>query len=155
MSPLEKRAHVRRKIRIPILCWETEQDKIRGQGTEIISYDLSVGGLAFISPKLYPLGTLLYVEIHLPGQKSPITGKIKIVHIESVFHKDKYLIGTAYVDIPEEDKSAIADSLEKMNLYNLLERVTTCGASDLHLTMGRPPHDPARWTHHGSFWKHH
>jgi len=155
MSQLEKRTHVRRKIRIPIMCWETEQAKIHGQYTEIISHDLSAGGLAFISTKMYPLGTLLYVEIHLPGQKFPITGKIKIVHIQSIFHKDKYLIGTSYVDIPQEGISAIADSIEKMNLYNLLERVTKSGASDLHLTIGRPPHDPARWTHHCSCWKYH
>ncbi len=136
---IEKRNSGRRKVRIPVMCWETEDEKATGRGLEIHSQNLSASGIAFTASHIYPLGTILLVEIHLPGRKLPLKAKIKVVRIESNIRRDEYLIGASFFEISDEEKSLIISSLEKMNLYTLLEQVTKANASDLHLTVGRPP----------------
>ncbi len=121
------------------MCWETDGQKAVGKGREIISRDLSASGLSFITSNIYPQGTLLQLEIHLPGRKMPLISKVNVVRIESLIHNDEYLIGASFIDLKETDQNFIATALEKMNLYNLLEKVISANASDLHLTVGRPP----------------
>lgn len=139
MSDKEQRDSHRRRIRLPMMCWEVVQGKIESKGHEIICRDLSAQGLAFQAPCIYPLGTIFHLEIHLPGRKTPILCKIKVVRIESLIHKDEYLIGSTFCELAEEDQKDIVTALEKMNLYNLLQHVLSLGASDLHLTVGHPP----------------
>jgi twitching motility protein PilT len=52
---------------------------------------------------------------------------------------EEYLIGAAFFDLQAEDRLRIATSVEKMDLYVLLESAISGGATDLHLTVGRPP----------------
>ena len=121
------------------MCWETDGTKAVGKGIEVTSLDLSACGLAFSTSNIYPLGTLLQVEIHLPGRKIPVISRVNVIRIESLIHKDEYLLGVSFVDLKENDLQFITASLEKMNLYNLLDKVISSDASDLHLTVGRPP----------------
>ena len=139
MQYVEKRAHPRRRVRIPIMCWETGGGKASGRGMEVISKDLSAGGVAFFSSRIYPVETVLWIEVHLPGRKNPVKVSIKVARVEAVLHKEEYLIGAAFMDLTTEDRLFISSSLEKMNLYTLLDEVVNAGASDLHLTVGRPP----------------
>ena len=75
-----------------------------------------------------------------PGRKAPVVCKLKIVRIEVILgREDRYLIGSAFFDINEEDKAFVASCLEKLNLYTVLEKTLKVGASDLHLTVGHPP----------------
>ena len=53
--------------------------------------------------------------------------------------KDNYIIGTQFVDISSEDRYTLSDVIEKMNLYLILESALKGGASDIHLTIGKPP----------------
>ena len=139
MDKSEKRGHARRNIRVPIMCWEFKDDKPVGQGMEIISRDLSAGGVAFESQTIYPLGTVFLTEIYLPGRKEPLVCRLKVARIETVLGKEKYLIGTSFSNIKDEDKGFVAACLEKLNLYTILDRALKVEASDLHLTVGRPP----------------
>ena len=139
MNPTEKRIYPRRRIRVPLMCWANAEDSIKQRGIEMTSQDLSASGISFVSSLLYLLNTTLHSEIYLPMRKSPVVGRIQITRIESVVREEKYLIGAAFIDLSEEDRQFIAAAIEKMNLYTLLERTIAARASDLHLTVGRPP----------------
>jgi len=135
----EKRKAPRRKVQIPILCWDMEGEKRVGKGKEIVSKDLSGDGIAFYSKEMYPIDTTLYIEIYLPSQKIPIACNLKIVSIEVVLRGEEYLFGASFFDINPDDRLKIASSVEKMDLYALLDSALAGGASDLHLTIGKPP----------------
>lgn len=45
----EKRKSPRRKVHIPIMCWEESTGRRSGEGKEIVSKDLSGEGIAFYS----------------------------------------------------------------------------------------------------------
>jgi len=139
MVEKEKRKTPRRKIRIPILCWDVENENQTGKGKEIISKDLSGDGIAFYSKEMHPIGTMLYIEIYLPSQKSPISCKLNVVSIEAVLRGEEYLIGASFVDLDPDDRIKIALTVEKLDLYVLLDSAIAGGASDLHLTVGKPP----------------
>ena len=98
MAESEKRKTPRRKVRIPILCWDVENENRIGKGKEIISKDLSGDGIAFYSKEMYSIDTILYIEIYLPNQKGPISCKLKVVSIEAVLRGEEYLIGAAFFD---------------------------------------------------------
>jgi len=135
----EKRKTQRRKVHIPVMCWETDGGDRYGKGKEIVTKDMSGDGIAFFTKKIYPMGTPLFIDIYLPNQKKPVSCHIKIVSVEAFTHKDEYLVGASFSDIRPDDRIRVATSLEKMDLYVLLESAITGGASDLHLTVGRPP----------------
>lgn len=135
----EKRKTVRRKVHIPVLCWDDEEGKRVGKGKEIVSKDLSGDGMAFFSQQIYSIGACLSVDIYLPNQKKPISCGIEVVSVEALLHKEEFLVGASFFNIEAEERIRIASSLEKMDLYVLLDSALTGGASDLHLTVGRPP----------------
>jgi len=135
-----KRFWERRNVRVPMICWEISGDnKPVGRGIEVINKDLSANGISFESRSIYPIDTVILTEIHLPGSKKPIRTKLKVARIETVMGKEAYLIGAAFHEISPEDRNFIASSLEKLNLYSILDQALKLGASDLHLTVGRSP----------------
>lgn len=139
MDFIEKRKAPRRRVSIPILYWEVDDEKRTGIGKEIASKDLSADGLAFYSPQIYSIGTVLSIDIFLPTQKKPISCKLRVLSLEALVHKEEYVIGATFFDLKAEDRIAIATALEKMDLYLLLDSAIKGGATDIHLTIGRPP----------------
>jgi len=139
MPETEKRKDPRRKVRIPILCWEMEGENRIGKPKEIVSKDLSGGGVSFYSGEMYPVNTVMCIEIYLPSQKIPVSCKIKVVSVEAVLRGKEYLIGTSFFDLTSDDRIKIVSSVEKLDLYALLKSTIDGGASDLHLTVGKPP----------------
>jgi twitching motility protein PilT len=139
MVEYEKRRTPRRKVHIPIICWEEGNESRTGRGKEIISKDLSGDGIAFYSQKIYSIGAAFLVDIFLPNQKNPVSCKIKVVSVEMLGHREEYLIGASFIDLAIDNRTRISSSVEKMDLYVVLESAIAGGASDLHLTVGRPP----------------
>lgn len=139
MDFIEKRKVPRRKVSIPILCWEVDDEKRAGAGKEISSRDLSADGLAFYAPQIYPIGKVLAIDIFLPTQSKPVSCKARVLSVEAMAHKEEYVIGAAFFDLKAEDRIALASAVEKMDLYLLLDSALKGGATDMHLTIGRPP----------------
>ena len=50
-----------------------------------------------------------------------------------------YLIGTRFVEIADSDRDRIVSCLDRINLYFIIRQAVLLRASDLHLTVGRPP----------------
>ncbi len=140
MDYTEKRRGIRREVSIPILCWEASDEKRSGTGKEIVTKDLGADGVAFYSQQIYPIGKVLLIDIYLPSRPKPISCQLKVISIKAVSHKkEMYIIGASFFDLQTQDRIAIATSIEKMDLYLLLDSAVKGGATDLHLTVGRPP----------------
>jgi twitching motility protein PilT len=139
MASDDKRRAPRRKIHIPVMCWEDTDGERRGDGTQIVTKDLNGDGLAFFSRHIYSIDANLLIDIFLPNQKNPISCGLKVARVEILPQNDEYLIGGKFSDLDSNDRMRIVTTLGKMDLYILLESTVTGGASDLHLTVGRPP----------------
>jgi len=139
MPPQENRRSPRRKVRIPILCWRSIEEKKSENGFDLVTKDVSPEGVAFYSQRAYSIGTQLAVDVYLPGRKSPVSCLLRVVSLEVLLHKDEYVVGGSFCDMPASDHAALATALDQMDLYTLLDGATKEGASDIHLTVGRPP----------------
>lgn len=134
------RKNPRRKIRIPVLCWEcaTLGGK-QGRGKEIITKDLCVDGIGFYSEIIYAIGTRLALEVYLPGRKEPIDCIIRVARVEALPDRDDYVIGSNFCEIKKEHVNEISEAIGQMNIYMLLEHAVKNNASDVHLSIGLPP----------------
>jgi len=139
MAQSEKRRSTRRRIQVPVLCWESGDEDRNYKGKEIITKDLSGDGIAFFSQKIYPINAFLFISIYLPNEKVPVSCKLNVVSIEAIQRGENYIIGACFSDLSAKDRIRIATAVEKMDLYVLLESAIAGGASDLHLTVGKPP----------------
>ncbi len=134
----EKREIIRRSIFIPIVCREIIDGKPSGQNVQVVIHDLSEGNVGFKSKVIYTLGTLLQAEIYLPSRKIPITPILRVERVDSAIGSDLYMIGTSFSSITPEEKSAVLECLENIDLYKILEYARKIEASDIHLTVGQP-----------------
>jgi len=139
MNNDKRTAHVRRSVRIPIYCWEEGNVKRLGESIEVVSRDISIDGISFYSHHLYPMDTIFLIDFYLPGEKQAISCKIKVNRIDPVVNRDDYVIGAQYVNLPVVDKVKVATAIEQLDLYKLLNSAIAGLASDLHLTVGKPP----------------
>ncbi len=135
----EKRTTERINIRVLVVFWELKDKKPVGVATKIHSKDISSKGISFETDRIYSIDSLFLAEIYFPGRKVPIVAILKAARIEAIVGKESYLIGASFFDIKQEDKDFIISSLKKMNLYAFINQALKLGASDLHLTVGRPP----------------
>ena len=129
----------RRKLRIPVFCWTLQDGQRKGRGTEIITRDLSPQGFSFISRQIYPAETVLQADAYFPGSQRPMSCVVKISRRRALLGKDEYLIEASFHELKQEHQSAIQALLTKLDLYLILEQATKVGATDVHLTVGRPP----------------
>jgi len=138
MNYNEKRKTPRRRIHLQVFCWETDGSKKIGP-LELKTRDVSADGMAFVCKKGYPIGSILYTEIFLPTHKRPIICNLNVVSIEARLKSDEYIIGASFIGMNASDRLQLATYIDKLDLYVLLDSALAGGASDLHLTVGRPP----------------
>lgn len=129
----------RRDIHVPFVYWGPENEERSGEGRDAGTRDISASGISFSLKKAYEIGTRLFIDIYLPGVNHPIKADIKIVRIEKLSHKDGFLYGCQFLDLPTQHKLLIDTSVNKNNLQVLLQSIIDGGGTDLHLTVGRPP----------------
>jgi twitching motility protein PilT len=117
--------------------WQARQR--RGDGKPVITKNLSADGVAFFCEELMHLSSLVTLEMRLPGRRQPIVASAEVMYVEEVIKTGEYMIGARFTDLKRHDRDAIARIVEKVNLVSLLEALQVDGASDLHLTVGKPP----------------
>ncbi|HLF18898.1 MAG TPA: PilT/PilU family type 4a pilus ATPase [Candidatus Omnitrophota bacterium] len=135
----EKRRATRKKVHLQVFCWETDGERKLGKPIPIKTKDISTDGIAFFSQRSYPMGAPLCIDIFLPNQKRPISCNLNVVSVEVRLKKSEYAIGAAFYGMDPEDRIKLAGVIDKLDLYLLLDSALAGGASDLHLTVGRPP----------------
>ncbi|MBL7130321.1 MAG: PilT/PilU family type 4a pilus ATPase [Candidatus Omnitrophica bacterium] len=135
----EKRAYQRYNIRIHFRYQILQKDMPPAAFAEANTNDLSVSGLSFTIPTEIPIDTKLRIELFIPQQVEPTLIAGRVVRIEQSSDKNLYIIGVAFSEINDADRQGILKNLENLNLFDLLAEVIQKGASDLHLTVNRPP----------------
>lgn len=135
----EKRTAPRRHVRIPFACWQMEGDRPVGSGENFVCHDLSATGISFDHDRLYPIHSNLTGELYLPGDDGPLVTRMRVIRIESNLDKKTYRIGASFTGMRPAERERVVDALEKSNIYSIVKVALSAGASDIHLTVGRPP----------------
>ncbi len=134
----ERRDTLRRNIFIPIVCRELTAGKATGPNIQVVIRDISEDGLSFKSKTIYSTNVSLMSEIFLPTRKVPINPILKVERVDSIVGSDNYMIGCAFADITPDDKKAVLECLDSLDLYKILDEAKKIEASDIHLTVGHP-----------------
>ncbi len=139
-DPDEKRAADRRSIRVPVSCWTTDKGEAVGRPEALICQDMSATGVALECETLHRINSLLEAEIHLPGRSDPLVCGLRVIRVETnLVGRHRYRIGANFVGISDADRAFVVEVLKKVNIYSIINEALVVGASDIHLTVGRPP----------------
>lgn len=101
--------------------------------------DISSVGLQFTSEIPFPIGTSLELKLDIPKFDHLIDVEGRVVRI-SELDKKRYYIGVAFVHIDEADQKKLKKQIDLIDIVKLLELMVEKGASDLHLTVNKPPY---------------
>ena len=129
---------VRKNIFIPLVCRELSNGRPVGPSIQLVLRELGEDRVSFKSKVIYPIETLLHSEIYLPSRKLPITPTLKVERIDAVVGTDQCMISAVFSPISAEEKKAVIECLENIDLYNILDQAKKASASDIHLTVGQP-----------------
>ncbi len=75
--------------------------------------DISAGGILFEGMELLQVGTILKVELALPGFEKPKRLMARVVRVEEIEAYEKYEVGVAFFNINDEQKEFIKQLIEK------------------------------------------
>ncbi|NQU19112.1 PilZ domain-containing protein [bacterium] len=97
------------KVEFQILDKE-KKDRPLSEKYPAMSRNVSVEGLCFISDKKLEKGDMLYLEVYLPSEKSPIymKGKVRWSQSASLKQREKNKFDTGVKLISVEDKSVLS-----------------------------------------------
>lgn len=135
----ERRIYQRQRVQLRFRYQLLKDGQEAGELKDLHTNDLSASGLSFIALEGIPIDTKIHVELFIPQREDPIIITANVVRLEQLKVKRQYFIGVSFIDLNDEDRSDILSNLENLDLFELLREVTKKGASDLHLTVNRPP----------------
>jgi twitching motility protein PilT len=100
--------------------------------------DVSFGGLCLFTADKLPVGASL--EFTLPLAEPPLELKFagRVVHISEA-GEDGYYIGIEYDEMDAPTRENMRRHISSIDIVGLLTAMMEKGASDLHLSVGRPP----------------
>lgn len=101
--------------------------------------DISSRGLQFTSDFPVPLGSSIDLELSIPRIDHPVKAKGRVVRV-SELDKKLYYLGVSFTEIDDQDKDQLAQQIETIDICRLLEIMVQKDASDLHLTVNKPPY---------------
>ena len=136
---MERRAHSRHAIRLPLVHWLAEADPAREAGIERTTHDLACGGVAYRSDTMPPIGSQLRTELHLPGEARPLSLRAEVARVGAELDGEGYRVGLRFVDLQPDAATSIEACIGSLDLGALTRKALDAGASDLHFTVGRAP----------------
>ena len=101
--------------------------------------DISSQGLQFTCDSPIPLGSTVDFELKIPKISHLVKAKGRVVRV-SELEKKQYYVGVSFTQIEEQDKNELARQIEMIDICKLLEIMIEKDASDLHLTVNKPPY---------------
>jgi|GEM_PF-122638 len=130
----EKRSERRIKTEHAVTFRLAEQDRVICGRT----WDISYGGLRFLTTDKLPVGAL--VNFSLPVGEPPLTLEFsgRIVHISEA-GEEGYLVGMRYGEMDPATQESLRRHISSIDIIKLLCSTMEKEASDLHLSVGRPP----------------
>jgi len=134
----DMRAQTRIRSRLKIKFQEILSGGKMGAEEETVARDISTNGMQLELDKTYTLDTKFKLSFRLPKFENPIEIICRVVRIEQLKNK-RFGIGMVFDEIKSDNKDAIMQRIELMDILKLLQITAQKKASDLHLTWGRPP----------------
>ena len=101
--------------------------------------DISSKGLQFTTDFPVPLGSSIDFELIIPRIHQPVKAKGRVVRV-SELEKKGYYVGVSFTQIDDQDREQLSRQIEVIDIYKLLEIMMQKDASDLHLTVDKPPY---------------
>ncbi len=138
-SAKEKRTRERYNILLSVRYQVVKDGAVVGELIDASTHDVSVSGLSFDASTALAIDTILKLEIFLPHRLDSLVVMSKVARIEQLSDETCYRIGVAFSELRDIDRDAVLKCLRNLDLFDLLSTVVKEGASDLHLTLGRPP----------------
>jgi uncharacterized protein (TIGR02266 family) len=100
------RKHSRRTIELPVVVSD-EANKVRG-AIRFGAADISAGGAFLCSDLLFEVGEVLKLNIELPGSKSTIQARGRVVRVSRGATPDQPPgMGIEFVDLSPADRAAV------------------------------------------------
>ena len=103
----EKRRHPRAESHLPVEYKNLK--RLKETPIEVLSKDISEGGVRFKSEEFISLACRLLLEISIPTHDKPIRAITKVAWIRKSPDKKEYEIGNQFLEISKEDKANIAN----------------------------------------------
>jgi uncharacterized protein (TIGR02266 family) len=85
--------------------------RVQTQSTMIMcqTANISASGLFLVHKTILPVGTVFTFELLLPGAKTPIAGKARVVR-HALIVKEKYEgMGATFIDLSPEDQERLRE----------------------------------------------
>ncbi len=135
----EKRTRERYNILLGLRYQILKEGVVVSEVRDASTYDVSMSGLSFNTSAALSINTTLKLELFLPHRLDPLLVMSKVARIEQLPDETGYRVGVAFSEMRDIDRDAVLKCLRNLDLFDLLSTVVKGGASDLHLTVGRPP----------------
>ena len=108
----ERRRTQRVEYKLPLQYKNLRSTGVSPVGS--LSRDIGAGGVRFKSREFISLACRLVVEITLPTAAKPIKAISKVAWIKKIPASDEYELGNQFLDMTKEDKSHVAEFIEKV-----------------------------------------
>ena len=105
----------------------------------VIIKNLSSDGLYFETDEELDLRAELEIVFQLPTMSAPIRAGIKVCRIEILEGDKPFGLGAVFLEISSQDKKAIQDLVERLNINGILKEIIKQQGSDLHLLAEQAP----------------
>ena len=111
-SPVERRAYIRLSVKANIRFRfikspkELSEKKLSPEQLSVTK-NLSAGGLVFTTHELIPVGSILELQIELPGAKDPISCLSRVVRVEEVEAEQNYDTAVCFLDLSGSDRAKL------------------------------------------------
>ena len=102
----ERRQFPRVTLKTPLRC------QIRGKSeySNVVTDDVSEGGVSFINDSFIPLNTQVNLEISLLSRILNAVGRV--ANVSSVSYADKYRLGIEFLELQDTQKLFLSDYIQ-------------------------------------------
>ena len=135
----EKRKEKRINFRSFIQYEKTFEDGNFSIPIATTARDIGNNGMVFYSEEKLELGSKVRIKFSI-SQSEEIYYLGCVKRIELSDNKvSKYIVGVEVENIKDEDRKRLSELLDKINIYNVLDKLDLENVSDIHFVCGYPP----------------
>ncbi len=114
--------------------------RLKSQTRDIRGYtkDISFSGMRFFTAERLPIGSELNFTLPIPHPQMVLEFEARVVHITER-GEEGYFVGVQFDVLDENTRAKLRQHISSIDIINLLSSMLDKEASDLHLSVGRPP----------------
>ena len=102
------------------------------------TWDISYGGLRLFTTDKLPIGAAVDFSLHLGDTLAPLEFSGHVAHISEA-GEEGYVVGIRFGEMDSVTRESLQRLITSIDILQLLSTMIKKEASDLHLSIGRPP----------------